>query len=622
MFNYSQFGAHDDNRRARFSVFFPDSHHYSRGGDPKIKELKVRGTFQQPAWSEATALKLEPRSFEDGTLYEAVTAVLPEGFYEYKYWVTFENGDPRIVSDPCARYGGPLHENSGVVIGGSQPSDNIVTPLETRLNLQDLIIYELMIDDFTIKYRNGRAPIDAVIDKLDYIRDLGFNAIEFMPWMAWPGDAFSWGYNPFLYFAVEHRFVDEPLEPAEKISRLKRLISECHRRGLHVIMDGVYNHVEKSRKSYGFPYYWLYQDAADCPFVGRFGEAAFLDEIDFGNKCTEQFILDVCRYWIDVFGIDGLRLDYTKGFYIGSGPDVAGLPRLIAGIRDHLKTKKDDFKEKFPIIIEHLEGYNAIDVANKVDATSCWYDEMIWRTRDYLYGWGINDRIVRLLNTARDFGTGRTPVTYVENHDHSEIAAVASGAGRADQFKRDKWYRAQPYLIALLTCSGAPLLYSGQEFADSYWMPEGYEETETLKRVVLRPKNWDLSDDTIGRWMRHLVQTLIHIRRDHPALRSPNFHPWNWESWMQKPDSNGYGVDVDKDTVVYHRWGQASDGQLERFIIALNFSAETQSIDIPLPDGGVWEDLLSGWRVTPTAGDKLRQQSIGSNWGHIFYKKG
>jgi hypothetical protein len=63
---------------------------------------------------------------------------------------------------------------------------------------------------------------------------------------------------------------------------------------------------------------------------------------------------------------------------------------------------------------------------------------------------------------------------------------------------------------------------------------------------------------------------------------------------MQKLYPNGFGVNVEKGTVVYHRWGQASDGQLERLIIALNFSAVTQTIDIPLPSGGVWENLLSG----------------------------
>lgn len=623
MFHYYQFGAYDDNRCARFSVFFPGSGDYSRGGDPKIQRLKVFGTFQtalgHSAWSEPDALELKARDFEAGTLYEVKTPKLPDGFYEYKYIVIFDDNSQRVVGDPCARYGTGRHENSGFVIGGSQPQDNIITPLAARLDVRDLIIYELMIDDFTVEYLGARAPLDAVIDKLDYIRDLGFNAIEFMPWTAWPGNEFSWGYNPFMYFAVEHRYVDHPREAAEKLSRLKRLISECHKRGLHVIMDGVFNHVEKSRDSLGFAYNWLYKNEIDCPFIGRFGDAGFLDELDFNNKCTGHFILDVCRYWIDIFCIDGLRLDYTKGFYAGgsSGP---GLTDLIDGIRAHLETKGDDFKNKFPIIIEHLDGYNAIDIANKVNATACWYDEMVWRTRDYLFGRRIDERIMRLLNTARDFQPGRAPITYVENHDHSSIAAVASGAFHC-QFARDQWYRAQPYLIFLLTCFGAPLLYNGEEFMDGYAMPEGPEETEACKRVSPRPKRWDFSDDSIGRWMRDLVKKLNNIRNDHPALRSPNFYPASWESWMQKPDMDGYGVDVEKGTVVYHRWGQANDGSLERFIIALNFSEWNQAIDIPLP-GGVWEDLLSGWRVAPTGGGVLRQQSIGSNWGHVFYKKG
>jgi 1,4-alpha-glucan branching enzyme len=140
---------------------------------------------------------LEPSDFEGGTRYEVTTSTLPDGFYEYKYVGVFNNNQRRIVGDPCARYGGASHENAGFVIGGSTPSENIVQPLETRLELRDLIVYEMMIDDFTKEYVRNRAPIDAVIEQLNYTRDLGFNAIEFMPWTAWPGYNFSWGYNPF-----------------------------------------------------------------------------------------------------------------------------------------------------------------------------------------------------------------------------------------------------------------------------------------------------------------------------------------------------------------------------------------------------------------------------------------
>jgi hypothetical protein len=89
--NSDQFGAYDDNRRIRFSGF-PRSARLSRGGDPKITNLRVFGSFQpalgQPAWSQERALRLQPREFEGGTLYEAVTEPLPYAFYQYKYLVT------------------------------------------------------------------------------------------------------------------------------------------------------------------------------------------------------------------------------------------------------------------------------------------------------------------------------------------------------------------------------------------------------------------------------------------------------------------------------------------------------------------------------------------------------
>ena len=283
-------------------------------------------------------------------------------------------------------------------------------------------------------------------------------------------------------------------------------------------------------------------------------------------------------------------------------------------VREHLETKEADFRSKFPIFIEHLEGYDAIDVANRVDATGCWYDEMFWRTRDYLSWEHLDTRIMRLLNSGHQFGPGRVPTTYMTNHDHSQLASMAGG--------RNRWYRAQPYLIALFTCFGAPLVSNGNEFGGDYWIPEGREETPTVRRVVPRPMRWELGEDEVGRGLRRLVQTLIAIRAQHPALRSPNFYPRGWEPWMQQPDPDGYGVDVEKGTVVYHRWGPADDGETERFVIALNFSPGTQAIDIPLPGGGTWVDLLSGWRPTPADGHGLRQHPIGSNWGHVFYKKG
>lgn len=158
------------------------------------------------------------------------TDVVPANFYEYKYLVTFADGRaPRIVTDPCTRYGGISDQNAAVAIGGSRLADTPVHPLAGgRRPLAELNIYELMMDDFTAEYRGPDAPMAAVIKRLDAIGSLGSNAIVFMPWTAWGSDTFNWGYTPFQFFSIEPRYADEWGQPAEKLSQMRRLINECH----------------------------------------------------------------------------------------------------------------------------------------------------------------------------------------------------------------------------------------------------------------------------------------------------------------------------------------------------------------------------------------------------------
>ena len=118
-----------------------------------------------------------------------------------------------------------------------------------------------MLDDFTAEYRDGRAPLDAVLDKLNDLQDLGINAIEFMPWTSWPEGEFSWGYDPVSFFSVEYNYYNDSTQPLEKLYRLKALINELHKRNIHVIMDGVFNHANAGiDPNKGFAYFWLYQD--------------------------------------------------------------------------------------------------------------------------------------------------------------------------------------------------------------------------------------------------------------------------------------------------------------------------------------------------------------------------
>ena len=129
-----------------------------------------------------------------------------------------------------------------------------------------------------------------------------------MPWIAWPDDAaFSWGYDPAYFFSVESAYVSDPGNPLNRLSKLADLITECHRRNIHVLLDIVLQHARQGAYTNGFPYYWLWQSPTDSPFVGQFepaGDFGMLP-LDYDNACTQQFVTDVCKYWLTRFSLDG-----------------------------------------------------------------------------------------------------------------------------------------------------------------------------------------------------------------------------------------------------------------------------------------------------------------------------
>ena len=79
-------------------------------------------------------------------------------------------------------------------------------------------------------------------------------------------------------------------------------------------------------------------------------------------------------------------------------------------------------------------------------------------------------------------------------------------------------------------------------------------------------------------------------------------------------------MDVDKQVVIYHRWGPAAEGGLERFIVVLNFSGYDQYVDVPFSTNGAWQDLLNGGQVQ-VADYRLRNFRVSSNWGNVFCQK-
>ena len=598
---YKNLGAKETgtNGKVEFKLFIPDDKidplQYSGGGSPLIKNIFVVGNFN--SWKNNTPM------VKNGQIYEYNLSGLNKGFYEYKYYVEFMDGKTRYINDPYSKYGGTNNQNSGFVVdhGTNRLS---VKEIKKRLPYKDLIIYELMIDDFTALYRGNKAPLDAITDKIKYLKELGINAIEFMPWTSWINNEFSWGYNPFQYFSVEHRYTNDTTDSTKKLYYLKELINECHKNDIHVIMDGVFNHADVQEPDKGFAYYWLYRYSEDSPYVGNFAEAAYFKDLDYANNCTLAFILNVCQYWIEEFKIDGIRFDNTMGLY---KPDDRGhgLYKILSSLREYLY---DQNIENFSLILEHSWDYGAIDAVNKVGATSCWLDPFRSLHANCLGGRYLDTHIMRVLDSARDFGEDKCPTIYIENHDHEAIALKA-GVDR-NQY----WPMLQPYMIALFTSPGAVLIHNGQEFGENYWIIENDSNAPYAdRRVQARPVRWDKEKDSTGMALISLYKKLIKIRKDHSGLRSSNFYPQNWDERNTRLNADGFGIDTERKIVIYHRWEND-----EKYYIILNFSDRPQTVTINFPFKWNWKDLVNGWQLNNR--DTLTFEA-GSNWGYVFCNK-
>jgi 1,4-alpha-glucan branching enzyme len=250
--------------------------------------------------------------------------------------------------------------------------------------------------------------------------------------------------------------------------------------------------------------------------TGLFGEAfATLQDLNFNNTCTQEFIRDVCLYWIDTFGIDGIRFDATK-YYLVPGR-TNGLPELLDDIQAHLDARGE---QNFSMTLEHID-LSAANLVNNTRATSYWDNALYDCARTFLTAGRIESRLLRILANDRFMSSDtKAPTLYLTNHDHSQ---VAWWAGAADDRGSIDWFRTQPYAIALLTAPGVPMLSAGQESAEDYWLPE--DDRNPGRRVRPRPLRWKLPDDDIGRPLRAIYTRLVHLRRQYPGLRSRNIHP-------------------------------------------------------------------------------------------------
>ena len=223
---------------------------------------------------------LHPMEREDDGWWRATVDAAPDARYGFVL-----DDEPDVLPDP--RSG---RQPDGVY-GRSQlwePSADAWTDARWRgRSVAGAVIYEMHVGTFT-----PGGTLDSAVDKLDYLIDLGVEFVEVMPVNAFAGTQ-GWGYDGVLWYAVH--------QPYGGPDALVRFVDACHRRGLGVLIDAVFNHLGPSGNY--LPRFGPYRSSCSNPW----GEGLNLSGP--GSDEVRRYIIDCALRWMRDFHADGLRLD-------------------------------------------------------------------------------------------------------------------------------------------------------------------------------------------------------------------------------------------------------------------------------------------------------------------------
>ncbi len=549
----AHFRPHEDVVGTSFSVWAPHA-----------KAVRVIGDFN--AWS---GLGHAMRRLDDTGVWEIfVPGLTPDN--AYKFELMTQAGEWVKRADPMARYtevppatasrvGHSLHEwhDSGwLAARASRDPHN--SPMS---------VYELHFGS----WRPGLSYRDAADQLIDYVLQLGFTHVEFMPLAEHPFGG-SWGYQVTGYFAPTSRFG----HPDD----LKYLIDRLHQAGIGVLMDWVPGHFPKDEwalaKFDGQPLY----EHSD-PRRGEqmdWGTLIF----DFGQSQVRNFLVANALYWLEEFHIDGLRVDAVASMlYLDySRKDGEWLPNKYGG-RENLEAisfvqevNATAYKRN-PGIVMIAEESTSWPGVTRPTATSGLGFGIKWNM-----GW-MNDSLQYMEHDPMYRSYHHNTMTFSLVYAFSESFLlpishdeVVHGKGSLlHKMPGDQWQKlanVRAYLSFMWAHPGKQLLFMGSEFGQpSEWSEE-------------RGLDWWILDQPVHQGLQSLVSSLNRVYSATPAL------------WEQDNDSAGFewldGGNSAQNVLAFVRWSRSGSPLVGIF----NFSGNPVGpYHIGLPFAGTWDEVIN-----------------------------
>jgi 1,4-alpha-glucan branching enzyme len=518
---------------------------------PHARQVAVVGTFND--WDRRRHM-MEPE--DNGCWYAEVPEARPG--HEYRYLLTTPAGELSRI-DPYAREVTDSAGNGVIHDPGFdwEGDDFRISPRN------ELVIYELHVGTFHDPGGDRPGTFQTAREQLGHLQDLGINAIEIMPVAEFPGGR-SWGYDPAQIFAVESSYGGP--------DALKSLIKECHRRGIAVILDVVYNHLGPRDV-----HLWRFDGWSENDGGGIYFFNDWRAETPWGHSRPDytrgevrQFLLDNALVWLGDYHIDGLRVDGTV--FIRTA-DFSGDKPIPEGWT-LLQEINREVRRRFPgrlMIAEDLRD-NA-EMTRDIDADGAgfhaqWDGRSAYEIREAVITPADGDRsmaAVRDVIAARYNDDAFRRIIYSESHDDvaNGKARLPSEINPGDPRCWDSQKRSALAAALVFTAPGIPMLFQGQEFLEAEWF-----------RAEV-PLDWDRG--AAFRGMVRLYRDLIALRLDRRGctrgLCGQNVHV--------------HHVDDERKLLAFRRWDRGGPG--DDVVVVANFGRQPQhDFLIGFPAEGPW----------------------------------
>lgn len=507
--------------------------------------------------------------------------------------------------------------------------------------LSDLVIYEMHLRGLTMQpsgHSHNPGSYLGVIEKIPYFKQLGINAIEFLPIFEFDESdcvSFSpttkkrlcnyWGYQPLSFFSPMQRYATSN-DPIQALHECKQMIKALHSADIEVILDIVFNHTGEGNQ-YGRTISW--KGFSENEYYTKNDKGEYLNYSGCGNtlNCNHPVVSDMIieslRYWVTEMHVDGFRFDLASILMRGQdGAVLESSPLLDRITQDGILSRTKLIAEPWDAAGLHQVGHFFQTSWKGPEQWMEWNDDYRNAIRQFIKGTpGFAGKFATKICGSQDlYGKDGGPLNslnYVSCHDGYSLRDVVSyqqkhnldnGENNNDGVcHHDTWNcghegettdahievlrqrQMKNFCIALLVSCGVPMIHMGDEYGHT---KKGNNNTWCQDNDL----NWfQWQELATSSSLVHFWKEMIAFRQENSCLKRDTFFTPNDIHWHgHKPNSPNWSpeshfvafsiIDHDKRNDLY---------------VAFNACDKPATVQLPLPPSHKKWTLVANTALLP-----------------------